>query len=299
MTPKVDTFEQDIAKEIRRKEATLAEIASANARAEDTISVPKKIPAFIIALVVCFILLLIGLGVIGYVYFTNPLLSGNGKQMEVHPSDIPKITTDLPKLSPTLGENIGRFVTKVEKKDGGYILTIKDYSSVFAFMTRNEDTYVGELADLFSPSTLEATTTESKPAEKIVTPVATGVVSTTTKIVAATSTKTIVATTTTKVPTTKPKAGKAVVKKATSTPLTSASTTLVSVTSTTTPLLVVTSALETVPVTHYSDVTIDNQNMRVWTYGKRTVVYAFVGDKTVLIASNKEAIITLKNAILR
>jgi hypothetical protein len=38
--------------------------------------------------------------------------------------------------------------------------------------------------------------------------------------------------------------------------------------------------------------------MRVWTSGNRTVVYAFVGNTTVLISNSTDGILALKSAIL-
>lgn len=49
----------------------------------------------------------------------------------------------------------------------------------------------------------------------------------------------------------------------------------------------------------FTDVTINNQNMRVGTTGSSTVVYAFVNAKYLLISKTTEGILTLRSAILR
>lgn len=55
----------------------------------------------------------------------------------------------------------------------------------------------------------------------------------------------------------------------------------------------------TTPEYVFTDATIDNQNMRVGTSGASQVVYAFVNTETLVIASTTEAIVSLRNAILR
>lgn len=49
----------------------------------------------------------------------------------------------------------------------------------------------------------------------------------------------------------------------------------------------------------WTDVTINNQNMRVGTSGTNTVVYAFVNTKHLLISKTTEGILALRGAILR
>ncbi len=48
----------------------------------------------------------------------------------------------------------------------------------------------------------------------------------------------------------------------------------------------------------FTDVTITNQNMRLGASGSSTVVYAFINDKVLVIASTTENILSLRNAIL-
>ncbi len=252
MTLKVDTFEHDIADEIRRKEASLAEIqAVSKQNSPPTEGVPqKKLPWFIIILVILLVTSIIGIGAVAYYYFTDSLLPPSAKPLEINKNDVPKVTADLIKLSPTLGSEIGRYISQVEKKETGYILMVNNYSPVFAYMTRNENMYIHELAALFKdPAPLKAPVT---------------------------------ATTT----------------EATSTPENSTTTQKTKVTlkenqattGTTTPV-----AEDSV----FSDLTLDNQNMRIYKKDGETVIYAFVGDKAVLISKTPEGILSLRNAILR
>ncbi len=276
MVPKVDTFEHDIADEIRRKEASLAEIQAVSKQSSPTIQtpVPTKKPWTVIILGVLLVVSLLGIGGVAYYYFNDSLLPPSSQEVAITKKDLPKVATDLAKLSPTLETSIGRFVSGVEKKDGGYILTITNYSAVFGYMTRNEDIYVTELAAVFTGTT-PATSTPKVAVASTTTPTT---ISTSTQPVA-TTTKTTLATSTKQV--------KKTTKVASSTPVS------------TTTVEIVTTALSTPEVSHFSDLTLTNQNMRVYKKDTSTVVYAFVGDKNVLISNSPEGILALKSVILR
>lgn len=294
MMPKVETFEHNIAEEIKMKEASLTEISAAsNNVGNDPIELPKKTPVFFIALVTFFILCLLGFGMLGYFYFTS--LTPSQTQVSTPTSTIPKVSSDITTLSPTLSNQIGRFVTRVDKKEQGYILTINSYSSVFAYMTRNESSYIEELASVFAgtPLVASSSTQEAATATPVSIPIATTTqIATTTTLVTATGT-----------PKTATSTG---IKTATSTK-TTVSTSTLSTTTTITPNTppVITQPIPTKgivslePNSSFSDITIANQNMRIWTSGKITVVYAFVGNNTVLISNSKEGILALKGAILK
>ena len=256
----------------------MTKISTADNDIGNDVVLPRRTPIFLISVIVVLILTLSGFGYLAYYYVNDGILSPKKEDTAINPDSVPKTTTELKNISKTLGEQIGRFVTRVEKKDGGYIITISDYSPVFAYVTRNEKDYIEELSLLFPADT---TQTETKP-----------VVATSTTLATATTiaTTTIVATTTA----TATKATKPSTKTATTTKATSTSTQQ----GTTTPVI-------TVPLeindssTEFSDVTLSNQNMRVWKHGGHTVVYAFVGNNTLLIANGTAGILSLKGGILR
>ena len=293
MTPKVDTFEHDIANEIRRKETTLEEVKAAAAKTTEQTPVtipPKKTSPFTIALVALIVLSLIGLAGVAYYYFHDSLLPPQAKPVEIRKKDIPKMTEAVVKISPTLGNEIGRYVTTVEKKDKGYIISINNYSAVFAYMTRNENAYIDQLAKLFTEEVIASTTSTKEEVKPVATttPVIKIVITTDTTPVA-TSTKTATSSTKTTVI--------APAKKST-TPQSTTTTEIAAV-----PEKVSTTTQEIVQVgtavsSYFSDVTVANQNMRVYKKGNQTVVYSFVGDTTVLISDSQEGILALKNAIL-
>lgn len=313
MMQKVETFEHDIVDEIKRKDASLTEISAAsNNVGNDPVILPKKKPVFLIVLAILFVLFVAGLGVVGYIYYTDPLLNPETQRKQITADDVPKIPQDLKKLAPTIANNIGQYVSKVEKKEKGYILTITNYSAVFAYFTRNEKEYIGELANLFSveeepiehanetipvlladvpsenPTTTQSTTTTKSTTTKQVvkktksTPtVATTSKSTTTKQLV--TTNTVLATTSLAT-----SSKKETTKESTSTQATS---TLVS--STTTVKEVISR------IAKFTDITLSNQNIRLWTSGKRSVAYAFIGDDTVIITDSPESVLTIKGGLLK
>ena len=292
MTPKVDTFEHDIANEIRRKETTLEEVKAAAAKTTEQTPVtipPKKTSPFTIALVALIVLSLIGLAGVAYYYFHDSLLPPQAKPVEIRKKDIPKMTEAVVKISPTLGNEIGRYVTTVEKKDKGYIISINNYSAVFAYMTRNENAYIDQLAKLFTEEVIASTTSTKEEVKPVATttPVIKIVITTDTTPVA-TSTKTATSSTKTTVI--------APAKKSTTTQSTTTEIAAVpeKVSTTTQEIVQVGTAVSS----YFSDVTVANQNMRVYKKGNQTVVYSFVGDTTVLISDSQEGILALKNAIL-
>ncbi len=285
MVPKVDTFEGNISDEIKRKEASLTEISSAsnNVGNNDDILLPKRRPIFLIATICVFILCLIGFAALAYYYFNDSILSPKKETVLINPTVVPKVVADIKNISPTLFEQIGRFVTRVEKKDKGYVITISEYSPVFAYVTRNEKNYIEELSLLFPATQVQAVSSSTPP--KITPPLIA-----TTTITASSSNETA---STTKSTTTKSLA----VKKAPTKQKTSTTTAILA---TSTPDIELAPLPEEVPVgPYFTDVTIANQNMRVWNGQNNTVVYAFVGNTTILISNSTDGILALKGAILR
>jgi hypothetical protein len=283
MIPKVETFENNIAQEIKRKEASLTEISAAsNNVGNDPVDLPKKPPVFFVALIVFFILCLFGFGMVIYFSITN-----EGKPIPINTPPITQTqaTSSLQTLSPTLSNQIGRFVSKVEKKQGGYVLTINDYSSVFAYMTRNESDYIEELSLIFEGVPMMiATTTQPN---TIVEPqsISTSTASTTPVVKTTTSSSTI------------PSKSTPSKTLASSSKIVSSSTVQDVPSPETIPFESI--VTQDTTVGSFTDVTISNQNMRVWTRGKSTLVYSFVSNNIVLISNSKEGILALKNGLLR
>ncbi len=282
MTSKVETFEHNIAEEIKRKEATAAQIASVsntvenNPTPETVPTAKKKTPIFLITVGVLFVFSILGLGGLGYFYFTDTLLPPSAGAQIITKEQIPKELSDLNALSLTLGTEIGRYVTSVEKQQAGYIITINSYSPVFSYMVKNEDAYIQELAASISPvvpgSQVTTPSVEIVPKQPTTTPA----LSTTT---AATTTKNTKTSTST-------------LKISSTSQTKTASTTTGTNIGTTTPI--------NQEGPYYKDITVSNQNMRVWTSSnKQTVVYAFITDTKIALSKTTEGILSLKGAIIR
>lgn len=204
--PQVDTFEHDIASEIKQKEASIVSIATASGDIQDTPLPPSPTsPAILIASILFFISI-VTVAVLGYMYYrksTTPVM--------------PIVSVDttppanLSDISPILTEAIGTFVATTTKTDYGYAVILESYSPVFAYMIKNEAEYAEELATSLG------------------------------------------------------------VMRDTST--------------TTLPFI-------------FTDITSNNQNIRVGTSGSSTIMYAFIGTNALVFATTTEAIIALRSSVL-
>lgn len=261
-SPGVDTFEHDIANEIRQKEASIADIASAVGDIGNTTKTPEvknsehssSMIGIVVILSICGLL---GAMYAGYVYMTShsdsSTLTDAPVTDSVNVSKKKDGVASLKSISPTIDEAVGYYIESVKKNNQGYSMTLSSYSPVFAYMIKNDALFGEELATavgnthtIKSKITISASTTK---------PVAT--VSTTT---AGTSTSTQTISTST------------VIEKLPEDDLPSAYI--------------------------FTDVTISNQDMRVATSKFGTVVYAFVGTQTLLIGNSTDAILSMKSSLL-
>lgn len=148
--PNIDTFEQDIRDEIKNKEATVGDIASAGGEVgnfpskNNSVSPNKKSSRhFYISAGIIFILILTGFSYLGYLYVKQQptkkeevaQIVENQVSLENTPEIISKKLNDF---SPTLSTGVSRFTSKVENTPYGIVLSINDYESTFAFMIKNE-----------------------------------------------------------------------------------------------------------------------------------------------------------------
>ncbi len=261
--PPVDTFEHDIANEIRHKEASITDIAAAvgdigNTNKEERSSGGSGLLiGVVLALVLCAI---IGLVAMGYLYYSgkyNPFLA------KVETSEPKKSVSTygamLNSVYPTINQAIGIHITGIEKAPSGYIVTISSYSPVFSYMVKNEQVFKDELG--MSVNSQGGTKPKADPVPSATTTVATQPVTT------QGSTTTI-------------------------------STSTQQVIGSTTPVVVEEEQVVVNPDDFY-DVTIDNQNMRIGNSLFGPVAYAFVGTHHVVFSSTPLGIISLRNSILR
>lgn len=148
--PNVDTFEQDIRDEIKHKEASITDIASASGEVRNnpvpinSFSNPNSSRRFFIFASIILLLLVGGFSYLGYLYINQqkPITKDAGTQLintQTNNANTPEIISQkLNDYSPTLATGIAHYTTKVENNPAGLLLTINDYNSVFAFMIKNE-----------------------------------------------------------------------------------------------------------------------------------------------------------------
>lgn len=259
--PVVDTFEHDIAEEIRHKEASVADIATAVGDVGNNPKDTSSSNSFILIGIVLFLVLcaIIGLLTMGYLYYSgkyNPFASQpTPKPVNVKQTKPP---VSLSSLFPTLQEAIGIYVTGIEKNASGYNITISSYSPVFSYIIKNENMYKDEVGMNVNPGKSVTQKKEAVPQTAVVEE------ATTSAVVTASTTQTA------------------------SSSLESSSTTID----------IGISEDEVINASGFTDVTIDNQNMRVGESLFGTVVYAFVGTNHLVFSSSTDGILLIRNNIL-
>lgn len=157
--PNVDTFEYDIADEIKRKEASVGDIASATG---DIGNSPKQtsFPIIITFIGILLIVIIISISFFSYTYFykkREPTIQNKTTTENTRVNDASLLST----LSPLFPDAFGRFVSGVEKNEYGYNITITSYSPVFAYMFKNENVYADDIALAVGSARDTSTTTPS------------------------------------------------------------------------------------------------------------------------------------------
>lgn len=141
----VDTFEHDIANEIRHKEVSVTEVVSAgNDVGNSPVEAPKNqfaIMGIVTILILCGV---VGIGYLAYSYYfgeTKPVTQIDTTVTKPAPNS----ALQLISISPRLNEALGNFLTDIKKSNSGYSITITSYSPVFAYMIRNEKDFADEI----------------------------------------------------------------------------------------------------------------------------------------------------------
>ncbi|MEN9880902.1 MAG: hypothetical protein RLZZ308_85 [Candidatus Parcubacteria bacterium] len=274
MVPKVDTFAHDISDEIKRQNTTLTEVVVPKGGDAGTLQPPQseiagKAPRVFAIMIATVVLIITGIISGLYYYFQILLVQPAHTQPQGEVVQENRQASGLGSVSLALNENIGRYVTKVEKKDKGIIISFSSYPDVFAYMTRNENDYITELVRIFNAPE-KATTTQQVITKK----------SQSDPVYTASSSKTQTSTTTL---TTKSTA--TTTKKESSNATTTQPTASSSVIVSSAPL--------------FKDITLSNINMRMFISDEGTAVYAFISEEKMLIAKTPEDILALKSTVLR
>lgn len=170
--PNIDTFEHDIREEIKNREASVGDIASASGSVGNTI--PNISPTsnsskeLLIFAGIMLLFILSGFGYLSYVYIVEkPVTKEQAalilekKEKDANTEKI--ISEKLNKISPSLSAGVSHFTSKIDTTPLGSVLTINDYTAVFAFMIKNEpkvagDVFASEIGEYaFSTSTPDLT----------------------------------------------------------------------------------------------------------------------------------------------
>ena len=153
-TPNINTFENDIKEEIKHKEATIGDIASAGGQVSNNPTLnggnTGNHPVLIIFLILLAVIILSLFGYLGYVYMKGQPTTKE-EVVEIIDAETARANTEaiisekLNKISPTLALGMLRLTTKIEDNPNGTILSINDYTSSFAFMLNNETNIAKEV----------------------------------------------------------------------------------------------------------------------------------------------------------
>lgn len=148
-SPLVETFEHDIASEIRQKEASIADIASAvgDIGNNDEGTESAKISPLVSVIVIIVLCGLAGAGYAGYYIYQQDSKPPVTQQQGINTEQVkPKTGASLSVISPVLDQAIGTFLTDIQKTNLGYGMRVVSYSPVFAYMLKNENAFVEDLA---------------------------------------------------------------------------------------------------------------------------------------------------------
>lgn len=156
--PKIETFEKNIADEIRQRETSVSDFATViddGKKADEQVEVKNDKHLSVLLIVVSILIFCAIAGILagGYLYATgkfDPFQPSASEVEALQEQEKQKTAASLTTLSPTLDSAIGRFVTKTEKTNKGVVLYLSSYPPVFAYMLKNESLYADELAKAVS-----------------------------------------------------------------------------------------------------------------------------------------------------
>lgn len=155
--PNIDTFEHDIAEEIKTKEASFTDIASAGGDIGNTAPPQSRTSNLLFMLGIFFIVLVLAGGG-ALLYFT----SASKQKAEVAEEANKPAAPNLFSLSPALQDGIGQHVGELSKSEYGYTIKLVNFNPVYAYMLRNEKEFADDLAQAVG-SPRDTTSTTSLP----------------------------------------------------------------------------------------------------------------------------------------
>jgi hypothetical protein len=141
--PNVDTFEHDIAQEIKTREATITDIASASGDVGNLGGSRARTSNLLIILGAVFIVAVIGILVALFFLYG---IGGTAPTTNTPTPVVAEQDNRLSEISPALHTALGDSVGKISKSEYGYAMQILSYGTVFSYMLKNETDYADQLA---------------------------------------------------------------------------------------------------------------------------------------------------------
>lgn len=145
MIPNVDTFEHDISEEIKHKEASITDIASAGG---DVANIPTPHAQTSKMLFVlgglCLVVVISTVAALFFFETKNPVSS---EQPQTNTGTLPDTSRRLLAISPALYDSIGNTIGTINTSEYGYSMQVLSYTNVFSYMLKNENLYADEIAN--------------------------------------------------------------------------------------------------------------------------------------------------------
>lgn len=141
--PNVDTFEHDISEEIKTKDATITDIASAGGTVENTPGPEARTSSLLLFIGSISIIAVVGSIIALFVIHTTNSTTSTLPTMTSANHDS---GTALLSISPALYDAVGGDIGAVSKSDYGFTLKLLSYTNVYAYMLKNESAYANDLA---------------------------------------------------------------------------------------------------------------------------------------------------------
>lgn len=140
--PNIDTFEHDISEEIKTKEATIGDIASAGGDLGNASVPTSSASTLLISLGIILLIAVIAIAAFFFIRISQQPFAAPDTGSNTQSSG----ETDAGDVSYAIDEAVGTSVGIVRKSEYGYTMELLSYPDVFAYMLKNEQKYADELA---------------------------------------------------------------------------------------------------------------------------------------------------------
>ncbi len=144
MIPNIDTFEHDISEEIKHKEASLTDIASAGG---DVGNIPTPhVQTSKMLFILGGLCLIAVIATVATLFFFETKNVAPNEEVQTNTDTLPDTSRRLLAISLALNDSIGNNIGTITKSEYGYSMQVLSYTDVFSYMLKNENLYADELA---------------------------------------------------------------------------------------------------------------------------------------------------------